>query len=208
MYNNNHNSKIYRSVNRLYLDSFIYAICTLVRFFVSLSLKVCSTFTHVPDLTQFCVASVAPRRIYIYTRICASCPSRKWLPFRLSGFTYLVSSGAARVCAWWGLREAQLKAKTDVATLSFVFWSFRLSLSSLSSLFLSPFSLSSPVARWWMADCRGEGGGVCDQQPGLCVFLCVCTCICVCVCVKFSLGTVVLRISSVWYETCNDEMSH
>lgn len=138
--------------------------------------------SHIPDLTQFCVASVAPHRIYIYTRICASCPSRKWLPFRLSGFTYLVSSGAARVCAWWGLREAQLKAKTDVATLSFVFWSFRLSLSSLSSLFLSPFSLSSPVARWWMADCRGEGGGVCDQQPGLCVFLCVCTCICVCVC--------------------------
>lgn len=69
MYNNNHNSKIYRSVNRLYLDSFIYAICTLVRFFVSLSLKVCSTFTHVPDLTQFCVASVAPH-IHLYAHMC------------------------------------------------------------------------------------------------------------------------------------------
>lgn len=182
MYNNNHNSKIYRSVNRLYLDSFIYAMCTLVRFFVSLSLKVCCTFTHVPDLTQFCVASVAPRRIYIYTRICASCPSRKWLPFRLSDFTYLVSSGAARVCAWWGLREAQLKAKTDVATLSFVFWSFRLSLSLPFPVFSSLLSPSLP--QW-----HGDGWQTAGVKVAECVinsqaFVCFCVCVLVYVCVS------------------------
>lgn len=183
MYNNNHNSKIYRSVNRLYLDSFIYAICTLVRFFVSLSLKVCSTFTHVPDLTQFCVASVAPRRIYIYTRICASCPSRKWLPFRLSGFTYLVSSGAARVCAWWGLREAQLKAKTDVATLSFVFWSFRLSLS-LFPFQSFPLSFLPLFPSGTVMDGRLQGWrwrSVWSTARPLCVSVCVYLYMCVCV---------------------------
>lgn len=69
-----------------------------------------------------CVVSVAPHHIH------PSCPLRKWLPFRLSGFTYLaVLWGCVCVCmnmcvrwrglAQRGLREAQFKVKRETWSL-------------------------------------------------------------------------------------------
>lgn len=154
-------------------------------------LQVCASHLHLLSRISSHTAScsfwcTSPHRHAVHTR------GGPWgSGLRLSGFTYLIQCVCECVCicvcecvrAWQGLREAQLKVKRQTRSPLPLSLSSVLFLSPLHNLFL-PSSLFSPslslVAQWWMADCRGEGGGVCDQQPGLSVFVCVFLCVCVC----------------------------